>query len=259
MSLVKAGDLSAHYTLTGAEGAPVLVLSHSLGASLSMWDEQMPALERQFRVLRYDTRGHGRTAVTPAPYTLDLLAGDLLRMLDALQIGRVHFCGLSVGGLIGLWLGAHAGERLDKLVLCNTAARIGSVETWNARMDAVRAGGVAAISEAVMERWFTEGFRRQQPAAVARVRAMVEATPPEGYLGCCAAIRDADVRADLARVTAPTLVIAGTWDPATPPEQGLALSESITGALYVELPAAHLSNVEAADDFTRELIAFLAG
>jgi 3-oxoadipate enol-lactonase len=259
MPVLTAGDLGVHYALAGAEGTPVLLLSNSLGSDLSMWDGQVPALERRFRVLRYDSRGHGKTAVTAAPYTLDQLAGDVLRLLDALELSRVHFCGLSVGGLVGVWLAARAPRRVDRLVLCNTAARVGSAQTWNARMDAVRGGGLAAIGEGLMERWFTEAFRRRRPEAVARARAMVEATPPEGYLGCCAAIRDADVRADLARVAAPTLVIAGGEDPATPPAQGRALAEGIAGARYVELPAAHLSNVEAEDAFTRELLGFLGG
>jgi 3-oxoadipate enol-lactonase len=257
MPFVTAGELDMHYTLDGADGAPVLVLASSLGASLAMWDDQVPALQRRCRVLRYDARGHGRTAATPGPYTLAQLAGDVLRLLDALRLARVHFCGLSVGGLVGMWLGARVPERVDRLVLCNTAARIGTVETWNARMDAVRAGGLDAIVEGLLERWFTPGFRERRPERVARARAMVEATPLEGYLGCCAAIRDADQRDDVGRIGAPTLVIAGARDPATPPAQGRALADAIAGSRYVELAAAHLSNIEAAEAFTAELLAFL--
>jgi len=258
MPYLEAAGLSLHYALAGPEGAPTLVLSNSLGSDLSMWDPQMAVLERRYRIVRYDARGHGRSSVTAGPHTVQQLANDVLRMLDELQLARVHFCGLSVGGLVGMWLAARVPERVDRLALCNTAARIGTVESWHARMEAARTEGLPGIAEAVLERWFTPGFRRREPAAVARARAMLEATPLEGYLGCCAAIRDADAGGELAAISAPTLVIAGSQDAATPPAQGRALAEAIAGARYVELAAAHLSNIEEADAFTAALTDFLA-
>jgi 3-oxoadipate enol-lactonase len=258
MPFANAGDLRVHYLFGGPAGAPVLVLSNSLGADLSMWEPQMLELKKSFRVLRYDTRGHGRTSLTDGPYAIEQLARDVLRLLDALGFGRVHFCGLSMGGKIGIWLGAHAPKRIEKLVLCNTGARIGTAEGWNARIQRVRDLGMKGIAAAVTERWFTAGFREQSPGVVARAQAMIEKTPPEGYVACCAAIRDSDQSAEVvASIRAPTLVIAGRHDPATPPADGRALADAIAGARYVELPAAHLSNIEASGQFTAEVSAFL--
>ncbi len=257
MPFAKAGDLRVRYLFAGAAGAPVLALSNSLGADLSMWEPQTLELKKRFRVLQYDTRGHGGTSVTDGPYTIEQLAGDVLRLLDALGIGRAHFCGLSMGGQIGMWLGANAPERIEKLVLCNTGARIGSVAGWNARIKSVQDLGMKGIAAAVTERWFTAGFRERSPGLVATAQAMLEKTPPEGYAACCAAIRDSDQGAGLGGIRAPTLVIAGRHDPATPPADGRALAEAIAGARYLELEAAHLSTREAAPQFTAELLAFL--
>jgi 3-oxoadipate enol-lactonase len=223
-----------------------------------MWDAQRLELERRFHLIRYDVRGHGKTPAGPGPYTLDQLGGDLVRLLDELGLERVHFCGLSLGGQLGMWLATRHGGRVDRLVLCNTGARIGALETWTARMDAARAGGIAAVADAVLERWFTESFRGRQPGAVARARAMLQATSLGGYLGCCAALRDADERERLPGIAAPTLVVAGRFDAATTPALGRAVAEAIPGARYAELPAAHLSNIEAAEAFTAELAGFLA-
>jgi 3-oxoadipate enol-lactonase len=257
MPFVDAGDLRVRYEWSGPPGPGVLVLSHSLGTDLSMWDPQMPALQERFRVLRYDTRGHGGTAVTEGPYSVGRLAEDVLRMLDALGVARVHFCGLSMGGQIGMWLGSRAPERIERLVLCNTGARIGSAESWNTRIDTVRFQGMSAISTGVTERWFSATFRERAPEVVARAKALLEATPALGYAGCAAAIRDADERAHLGAIRAPTLVIAGSKDPATPPADGRFLADSIPGARYVELEAAHLSSLEAPEAFTSTLVRFL--
>lgn len=259
MPFVKAGDIRIRYELSGPADAPLVVLSHSLGADLSMWDAQARALALSFRVLRYDGRGHGQTTVTPGLYTIEMLAGDVLALMDALGVARAHFCGLSMGGMIGMRLGAHARDRIDRLVLCNTGARIGTTETWNARISAVEGGGMAAVSSAVVERWLTPEFRRRSPEVVARAERMVADAPAAGYTACCAAIRDADEHADLADITARTLVIAGAHDPATPPAAGRSLATAISGARYVELAASHLSNLEAEAAFTAELLAFLAG
>jgi 3-oxoadipate enol-lactonase len=244
--------------LDGPPGAPVLVLSNSLGTNFSLWDEQMPALTARYRVLRYDTRGHGSSPVTTGAYSLAMLAHDVLMLLDAFHIERAHFCGLSLGGMTGMWLGVHAPERIDALVLANTAPRIGTAATWSARIDAVRQGGMEAIADAVLERWFTAGFRARAPGVVRRIAAMLATTPPEGYVACCAAIRDADQWPGIEGIRCPTLVIAGTHDLATPAQEGRQMAERIAGARCVELDAAHISNVEAADRFTTELMAFLA-
>jgi 3-oxoadipate enol-lactonase len=259
MALVRAGDLNVHHELSGAADAPVIVLSSSLGANLSMWAAQVPVLEARFRVLRYDARGHGRTSVTPGPYTIAQLSTDVIRLLDALKLGPVDFCGLSIGGLIGMWLGVHAPERLRRLVLCNTAARIGTHEAWNARIETVSTLGMRGLAGAVVERWFTPEFRQRAPEAFAKARVMLEQTSPQGYVACCEALRDADLRGEIGAIRTPTLVIAGTHDPATPPAEGRAVADAVPGARYVELRASHLSNVEAAGPFSDELVRFLAG
>lgn len=247
-----------NYRFDGPSGASVLVLSNSLGTDLTMWEPQMPAFTRHFRVLRYDTRGHGASAATPGPYRIAQLGADVLALLDALGLDRVHFCGLSMGGMIGQWLGVNAGARLGRLVLCNTAALIGPADLWDKRIAAVEAGGMAAITDGVIARWFTDAFVAGHPEAVAPVRAVLEATDPAGYTAACAAVRDMDQRAAVAAITVPTLVIAGTHDLATPPADGRFLAGAIPGARYLELPAAHLSNIEDADAFTAGVLDFLA-
>jgi 3-oxoadipate enol-lactonase len=257
MPFIATGDLRVNYALTGATNAPAVVFSNSLGTNLSMWDPQFPTVEKEFRVLRYDTRGHGQTSVTAGPYSIEQLARDVLRLLDALRLDRVHFCGLSMGGMIGMWLGAHAGERLRKLVLCNTAAKIGTAETWNARIETVRKTGMKGIAPAVIERWFTPEFRSRSTESVAPVERMLENTAAQGYIACCEAIRELDQREAIAAIRVPTLVIAGARDPATPPADGHFIADRIPGAEYCELETAHLSNVEAPAKFTAKLIRFL--
>ncbi len=180
-----------------------------------------------------------------------------MTLLDALDVPRAHFCGLSIGGLIGMWLGIHSADRIERLALCNTAARIGDRERWNARIAKVGADGVASIASEILERWFTPESRAKGAPAVEQARRMLGATPREGYAGCSAAIRDADVANEVGRIRAPTLVISGTHDPATPAADGRALAQAIPGARYVELPAAHLSNFEASERFNAELVDFL--
>ncbi len=222
-----------------------------------MWDPQVPQFLKSFRVLRYDTRGHGQSPVTPGPYSIGQLAGDVLALADALKLDRFHFCGLSMGGMIGMWLAANTPQRLDKLVLCSTSAKIGTPEIWNARIDTVRKQGMKPVAAATVERWFSPAFRAKNPATVASIQKMLEAANPQGYAACCAAVRDFDFREQLGNIRTPTLVISGTHDPAAPPADGRFLADHIQGARYVELNTAHLSNVEDADRFTREVIAFL--
>jgi 3-oxoadipate enol-lactonase len=247
-----------HYRLDGPDDAPVLLMSNSLGTNLGMWDPQMPALTARYRVLRYDSRGHGQSAVTNGPYDIAQLARDALGLLDALRIDRAMFCGLSMGGMVGQWLGANAPQRIGRLALCNTGAQVGTPDLWNARIDAVMQGGMAAIVDGVIARWYTPAFVAAAPDAVARTRSMLLATPAKGYIASCAAVRDMDQRASAERIAVPTRVIAGTHDAATPPAAGRFLADKIAGAKYVELAAAHLSNVEAEADFTRALAEFLA-
>ncbi len=257
MPIVDTGKGKLHYQIEGSSEAPILVLSNSLGTTLDMWLPQMPALLEHFRVLRYDTRGHGRSEVTPGPYTIDQLGADVVAILDQLHIARAHFCGLSMGGMTGMWLGIHAPNRIDKLVLCNTSAAIGVPEMWNARIEQVRQEGMQSVIPAVLARWFTEDFLTHAPAQVERVKAMLAATSVEGYVANCAAVRDMDQRSALSRITRPTLVIAGRYDTSTPPEHGEFIAKAIASARYVELNAAHLSNWEVAQSFTQQLLNFL--
>lgn len=257
MSIIKVDGAGMHYREDGPANAPVLVLSHSVGTDLTMWEPQVADFSRRFRVLRYDARGHGASAVTPGPYSIERLGRDVLGLLDGLGINRVHFCGLSMGGMVGMWLAVHAPERLDRLVLCNTAALLGPREMWDARIAAVNSEGMAAITPAALARWFTEHTLQRPHAMVEAMRRVLLATSPQGYSACCAAIRDMDQRDAIAAVRAPTLVIAGTRDVATPPADGQFLAQRIPGAHYVELDAAHLSNIEAADQFTEAVLSFL--
>jgi 3-oxoadipate enol-lactonase len=257
MPFVALGDARINYLLEGPAGAPVLLFSNSLGTNYSMWNGQAIEFQRKFRILRYDTRGHGESAVTPGPYSIEQLANDVLGLLDELRLDRVHFCGLSLGGMIGMWLGANAPLRLNKLVLCNTAVKIGTAETWNSRIEAVRKDGMKLIASAVIERWFTPAFRTKDPAAVAGTQQILEQTNPEGYAACCAAVRDFDYHGQLRSIRVPTQVISGIHDPATPPADGHYLAEQIPGARYAELNAAHLSNIEDRDRFNHEVATFL--
>ena len=259
MPFMQIDGVSLHYQLEGRDDAPCLVLSNSLGTDLGMWAPQMPALLGHFRVLRYDTRGHGQSAVAPGPYSIEQLGNEVVALMDHLGIGAAHFCGLSMGGMTGMWLGANRPDRIGQLVLCNTAARIGTPESWNARIEMVNSEGMAAIVPAVIDRWFTPAFQQRAPHTVEIVRGMLLRMPAAGYTACCAAVRDMDQRDGFSRIRAPTLVIAGTQDMATPPADGRFVAEKIPGARYLELDAAHLSNFEQAEAFTENLIGFLAG
>lgn len=257
MSLFDTGSGKLHYQLDGAENAPLLVLSNSLGTTCDMWLPQLPTLSEHFRVLRYDTRGHGASEVTAGPYSIAQLGGDVLALLDHLQVARAHFCGLSMGGMTGLWLGVNAPKRIHRLVLANTSAAIGVPEMWNTRITQVQQQGLAAIAPTVLERWFTADFLAHAPAQVERVKNMLIHTSVEGYVANCAAVRDMDQRAQMTSITAPTLVIGGKHDKSTPPEHGELIAKSIVGARYVELNAAHLSNWEMAQSFTQHVLDFL--
>jgi 3-oxoadipate enol-lactonase len=241
----------------GPRGAPALLLSCSLGTTTDLWRAQAGPWSRSLRVIRYDVRGHGGSAAAPGEHTLDRLGADALAVLDAAGVTRAHVCGLSLGGLTAMWLALRAPERVERLVLANTAARIGTPAGWEQRMRDVRALGMDAIAESGMrDRWFTPGFDRASPAARA-TRAMIASCPPQGYLGCCAALRDADLGGALAGITAPALVVVGSQDHVTPPAQGEALRQAIAGARLITLEAAHLSNVEQPEAFTAAVLEFL--
>lgn len=248
-----------HYRLEGDAERPVLLFSNSLGTDLSMWDGNMPAALARFRVLRYDSRGHGGSSAPAGAYTIDRLGRDALALLDALKIDTVAVCGLSKGGLVAQWLAIHAPERLRRAAICNTGAMIPSAETWNARIATVTEKGLGAIADAVLERWFTAAFRASHPDAVAACKAVMLKVPPQGYAGCCAAVRDADLRAGLGGITLPALVVVGTEDPATPPALGEAIHAGISGSRIVRLEAAHLSNIERQAEFDAAVFPFLAG
>lgn len=234
------------YELVGPADAPVLMLAGSLGSTSRMWDPQVAALRERFRVLRYDHRGHGRSSVPPGPYSMDDLAADALALLDRLGIERVAYCGLSLGGMIGIWLGAHAPERLSALVLCCTSAHFPDQTQWRERTRTVLAEGTGSIADAVVERWFTPEWGRTHPEQVQRAREMVAGTPDEGYAGCCEAIADWDGRDLLGRITRPTVVIAGADDPATPvAPHAEMIASGIPGArLEVLDDAAHLATLQ---------------
>ncbi len=258
MPFVDAPGAQLFYRFDGPEDRPVLVLSNSLGTNLGMWEPQLPAFSARFRLLRYDSRGHGQSEAPSGPYTIERLGRDVLALLDALGLERVSFCGLSKGGMVGQWLGAHAGERLDRLVLANTSACTGSPGVWDQRIATVRAQGMAAIVPGVIDRWFTKPFQEQSPEAVARIAAMLHATDAEGYVACCAAVRDMDQREAIQAIRVPTLVIAGRHDLATPPDHAELIAARVPRARLVELDAAHLSNVETADAFTEAVLVFLS-
>ncbi|MGH9747536.1 MAG: 3-oxoadipate enol-lactonase [Candidatus Acidiferrales bacterium] len=258
MPFADSSGARLHYRFDGPDTAPVLVLSNSLGTDLSMWDPQMPALAQKYRVLRYDTRGHGQSAVTAGPYSITQLGRDVVALLDAAGIERAHFCGLSMGGMTGMWLGVYAPERVNRLVLCNTAAKIGSPEIWNARLEMIRTQGMGAIAETQAQRWFTPAFIAKSPGVIDSMRRMIAATPSDGYAANCGAIRDMDQRETISRIRARTLVIAGLQDPVIPLADVRYLVDTIPGATLAELEASHLSNVEAPAEFTKALLNFLS-
>jgi 3-oxoadipate enol-lactonase len=248
-----------HYELSGSPDNPVLLLAHPLGVNLSVWEPQLPEFTKHFRVLRYDARGHGDSSVPPGEYSVAAMAQDVLGLLDALKVHRAHFCGISMGGMTGMWLGANARSRFDKIVLGNTAVKIGTAESWAARIASVQKMGMPAIAPSIIERWFTFEFRAASPHVVTGVQSMLEKTNPHGYMASCAAIRDMDYAEKISTVQSPVLVISGSNDPGTTPADGQYIASRIPGAIYSELRASHLSNVEAAEHFTPQVLRFLAG
>jgi len=244
--------------LEGSAEKPLLVLVHSLGVDHGLWDPEMPALLRYFQVLRLDLRGHGASDAPPGDYTIEQLGRDVIAAVDSTRRELFAYCGLSLGGMIGQWLGVNHSQRITHLVLANTSPRVGAPELFDARRKAVLEGGMAAVENAVMERYFSPRILASSNPQVATTRTALLAASPVGYAGCCAAIRDMDQRPSLGRISVPTLVIGGTLDAATPWEgHGDLLTASISGARSVVLEAAHLSNVELPSAFTNALFDFL--
>jgi 3-oxoadipate enol-lactonase len=254
---ISADGCTIHVEVEGPQGAPVLMLSNSLGTNLHMWDGQVAAFTRHFRLVRFDRRGHGRSAAPIGPYSMERLGRDALAVLDALGIERTSWCGLSMGGMEGQWLGANAASRIDKLILSNTSCYFPDKAIWNERIKQLRDKGLAALVDATMERWFMAEFRRKSPQAIAAMREMFLATDVEGYVGCGLAIRDMDHRSLLAKIRAPTLVIAGRHDPATTLEAGEFIAEHVPGAKLAVLEAAHIANLEQPKAYNDTVLNFL--
>lgn len=253
------GTAALNYRFDGPEDASLLLMVSSLGTTLEMWDPQVPALSERFRLLRPDTRGHGGSPVPPAPYSIDDLGRDVLALLDRLELGRVSYCGLSIGGMIGMWLASEAPERVERLALCSTSALLGPKEMWDQRIETVREQGVGALVDSVIGNWFTSPFFETGGEEVEQTRRMLASTPAEGYVGCCVAVRDMDLRSRLGDIRAPTLIISAEGDSSTPPEHGAFIHDSIPGSRFEVIPqAAHLANIERAEEFNRLLLDHLS-
>lgn len=258
MPFITANQTRIFYRLEGKDGLPVIVLSHSIGTDLGMWAPQVPDVTGYFQVLRYDTRGHGASDSPTGEYSIEQLGRDALALVDALKISKFAFCGLSMGGAIGQWLVLHAPERVTQLILANTSPRFGTPEHWNSRIQTVRQGGMAAILEMALKRFFSPEFLARSEPEVSSIRSVLLGTNSQGYTGCCAALRDFDSTTELGKIKTPTLVITGDNDISTPLTGNAdALLRNITGARLVRLPSAHLSNLEAPKSFTAELLGFL--
>ncbi len=256
MPFIAADNTRLFYRLEGKAELPVIVLSHSLGCDHGMWEPQMPDLLEHFRVLRYDTRGHGASDVPAGESTVEMLGRDVLALCSGLGVSKFAFCGLSMGGAVGQWLAINAAEKISALVLANTSPQFGTRETWEARLEAVRQGGMAAVEQQVMERFFSPENRAGTWAQ--SVRNVLLATDPKGYGGCCVALRDINHKSELARIHVPTLVIGSDRDPSTPWEgNGDVLAREIPASRAVVLRGAHLSNLEQPRSFTTAVLEFL--
>jgi 3-oxoadipate enol-lactonase len=258
MPVIDSNGCAIDAELVGPAEAPVLMLSNSLGTTRHMWDLQMPAFTAKYRVLRYDRRGHGKSAVPKGPYNMEMLGRDALAVLDGLGIQKANWLGLSMGAMEGMWLGANAGNRFDKIILSNTSTYYADKTIWHNRMDAVsKAGSVAAIADMVINAWLTKDFQTAHPDVTARMKEMMIATPVEGYLGSCAAVRDMDHREIIKSIRNPTLIIAGAKDPATNVAAAEFIRDNIAGSKLAIVDAAHIANVEAPEVYTRTVLDFL--
>jgi 3-oxoadipate enol-lactonase len=259
MPVINADDGCPIYVeVSGSDSAPALMLSNSLGTTLNMWDQQVDEWSKHFRVIRYDRRGHGRSGAPAGPYSMERFGRDVISVLDALDVRKTNWCGLSMGGMVGQWLGANAPGRIDKLILSNTNSYYADKGPWNDRIRFLQNNGLEKLVEPNMERWFTAGFRATAPDAIARMKMIFLSTSLVGYIACCEAIRDMDFRASNPTITAPTLVIVGAQDPATPPSAGQAIVAQIKGAKLASLDAAHIANMEQPKLYTETVLNFLS-
>jgi 3-oxoadipate enol-lactonase len=255
--LIESSGARISYTVEGPSDCPVLLFINSIGTTRDLWLPQVPALVGTYRVIRYDARGHGSSSVPEGDYSIAQLGRDALAILDAEGARQAHICGISLGGLTAMWLGVNASDRVSSLVLANTAARIGSVQSWNDRIALVKERGMRGVAEMAIHRWFSPGYRQRHDEVVTQYKTMVESCPTAGYLGCCAALRDEDLREAISAIKSPVLVVAGSTDEATPPEGLRFIHERIAGSKMLTLDAAHLSNVEQAEAFTSAVMGFL--
>jgi 3-oxoadipate enol-lactonase len=255
--MIDAYGCLLNVSVEGRDGGPTLMLSNPLGTHLGIWEPQMKALTQLFRVIRYDRRGHGKSQVPPGPYSMERFGRDVLAILDDLNIEKVHWCGLSLGGMVGQWLGANAPERMGKIVLSNTASYYADPTYWHVRIKAVKEGGIAAVADTVIAGWLTADFREREPQIAANLKAMLLATPVQGYLACCEVLSTMDQRELLPKIKSPTLIIAGRHDMATPIAAGEFIRSQIPGASLTILDAAHISNIEQPHAFTDTVVGFL--
>ena len=258
MPFVTRDGARLYWRVDGHADAPALLLGNSLGTDHTLWDPVLPRLIERHRVVRFDMRGHGASEAPHGDYTIEALARDALAVADASGTTRFSYAGISIGGMIGQWLGANAGQRLERLVLANTSSKL-PADIWKGRIDAVRAGGLGAIVDAVLARWFTEAFLAKKSPWVAGACSTLLATDPVGYVGCCAAIRDMDLTALRTSIRVPTLVIVGRHDLAAPADHGAAIAQAIPGAALAELPVAHIPVIERPAAFVALLLRFLSG
>ena len=259
MPAIRHDHLSLHYEIDGSDKSPCLILSNALGTSLELWAPQLPVLADHFKLLRYDGRGHGCSGVASAVCTVAKFGEDVIALMDHAAIERAHFCGIGLGGMVGLWLASHYPTRIERLIVSNAAALVGPAAIWDARIQQVRGGGLDAIAPTIIERWFTRDFQQHAVHQVSLVRSMLLATSVAGYIAGCNALRDADLRNSLDSIECPTLVLGGRFDKTTSPAQSRQLAEHIHHARYTELNAAHLMNWEVAQSYTTLVKDFLSG
>jgi 3-oxoadipate enol-lactonase len=259
MPLMDVNQIKLHYRFDGPHDGSVVMLSHSLSSNLSMWDRQVPVLvDAGYRVLRYDSRGHGESGIPEGPYSMEMLTADAAGLMDALSLDSVHFCGLSMGGMVGQMMGVlHAG-RLRSLMLCSTAAYMGFPEIWDERIDTVRQKGMAAVADATIDRWFTADGQKRLPVEIETVRRMIVNTPVEGFCACGRAIQNMDQRESIGAITTPTMVVVGEHDPGTPVSAAEFIHSKIAKSTLKVVPdAAHFLHVEQSHEFNDTLIRFL--
>lgn len=258
MAFAEQDGTKLFYTLDGPEHGPVLMLSNSLGTTQLMWEPQLAAFTAKFRVLRYDRRGHGQSSSPPAPYSIEDLGNDALAVMDAVGVSKVNWCGLSMGGMTGLWLATNHPDRIEKLVVCSSATFMPPPELWNGRIKTAQDKGIEVLAAPTMQRWFTAGFIRSSQDKVAFIREQFLQTTVEGFSGCAAAMRDMDQRETIRTISAPTLVIVGAEDQGTTPADAALITSRIPNARGVILKGSHIVNVEQPDAFAKEVLEFLA-